>query len=257
MSSGNPRRGQLPAAPPPVPADVGIVAALPMEVAPLVGRLREVRKYAAKGQTILEGQLAGRLVALVQTGMGRARAQRGAERLLDGHNPRWIVSAGFAGSLHPEIPRNAVLMPVEVANVEGRVFPTEWPASLGLPEGVERRGRLLTTDEVVLKAAGKARLRAEHGADLVDMETSAIAALCRERGVKFVSLRVVSDDASTDLPPEIATIMGDSGSYRLGAALGAIWKRPSSLKDMLALREQAVQAADRLAKALLDLLPRL
>ncbi len=51
--------------------------------------------------------------------------------------------------------------------------------------------------------------------------------------------------------------MGESGSYRLGAALGAIWRRPSSLKDMLALREQAVEAADRLAAAVLDLLPRL
>jgi adenosylhomocysteine nucleosidase len=257
MSSGRPRLGPPPAAPPPVPADVGIVAALPMEVAPLVARFREVRKYAARGQTILEGQLGGKVVALVQTGMGRQRAQRGAERLIDGHRPRWIISAGFAGSLNPAIPRNSVLVPAEIANVEGRLFSTEWPANLDLPAGAERKGRLLTVDDVVLKAEQKARLRAEHGADLVDMETSAVAALCRERGVGFVSIRVVSDDASSDLPPEILTIMGDSGSYRLGAALGAIWRRPSSLKDMLALREQAVQAADRLARALLDLLPRL
>ncbi len=189
--------------------------------------------------------------------MGRARAQRGAERLIDGHRPRWIISAGFAGSLNPEIARNTVLMPIEVANVEGRRFPTDWPAAVELPARVERRGRLLTTDDVVLKAEGKARLRAEHGADLVDMESSAVAALCIERGIKFASLRVVSDDAMTDLPPEILTIMGDTGSYRLGAAIGAIWRRPSSLKEMLALREQAVQAADRLAKAILDLLPRL
>ena len=123
-----------------------------------------------------------------------------------------------------------------------------------LPAKVERRGRLLTTDEVVLKSEGKARLRAEHGADLVDMETSAVAALCLERGVHFLALRVVSDDASTDLPPEILAIMGESGSYRLGAAIGAIWRRPSSLKDMLALREQAAEAAGRLARAMLELL---
>jgi adenosylhomocysteine nucleosidase len=255
MSSGNPRRGPLAVAPPPVPVDVGIVAALPMEVAPLRLRLKDVRKYGAKGQTVVEGHLGGKLVALVETGMGRARAQRGAQRLIDGHRPRWIVSAGFAGSLNPEIARNAVLFPVEVTNVEGRSFPTEWPPGVPLPAKAERRGRLLTTDEVVLKAEGKARLRAEHGADLVDMETSAVAALCLERGTHFLALRVVSDDASTDLPPEILAIMGDSGSYRLGAALGAIWRRPSSLKEMLALREQATQAADRLAKAMLELLP--
>ena len=46
--------------------------------------------------------------------------QRGAERLIDGHRPRSVVSAGFAGSLNPEIPRNTVLLPIEVVNVEWR-----------------------------------------------------------------------------------------------------------------------------------------
>ncbi len=257
MSSGKPTRSLSAAAPPPVPADVGIVAALPMEVGPLLKRFSGVRKYAARGQTVIEGHVAGKLVALVETGMGRLRAQRGAQRLLDGHRPRWIVSAGFAGALDPEIRRNSVLMPVEIANVEGHRFPVEWSATAGLPSGVERRGCLLTVDEVILKADEKARLRAEHRADLVDMETSAVAALCLERGVRFVPLRVVSDDATSDLPPEILTIMGESGSYRLGAALGAIWRRPSSLKEMLALRDQAAEAGTRLAAAILDLLPRL
>jgi adenosylhomocysteine nucleosidase len=257
MSTCNSRRGEIPAAPPPVPVDVGIVAALPIEVGPLVLRIMDVRKYASKGQTIVEGQLAGKLVALVQTGPGRARAQRGAERLIDGHRPRWVVSAGFAGSLNPQIPRNSVLLPIEVTNVEGRRFATGWPAGAQPPATVERRGRLLTVDEVILKAEEKARLRREHDADLVDMESSSVAALCGERSVPFLSVRVVSDDATTDLPPEILSIMGESGSYRIGAAIGAIWKRPASLKDLLGLREQAADAADRLAKALLAILPML
>ena len=67
----------------------------------------------------------------------------------------------------------------------------------------------------------------------------------------------MSDDASTDLPPEILSIMGESGSYRIGAAIGAIWRRPSSLKDLLALREKAIDSADRLAKTLLSIIPNL
>ena len=80
------------------------------------------------------------------------------------------------------------------------------------------------------------------------METSAVAALCSERGVRFLSIRVVSDEAEVDLPPEIATLMTRSGSYRVGAALRAIWNRPSSLKDFWALHEHAQEAADRLAR---------
>jgi adenosylhomocysteine nucleosidase len=257
MSSGHPSRGLSPVAPPPVPADVGIVAALSLEVAPLLRRFSDIRRYAARGQTIIEGHVAGKLVVLVETGMGRARAQRGAERLIDGHRPQWIISAGFAGALQPAFPRLTTVLPTEIVNPEGRTFSTSWPAALPLPPGAEHRGRLLTVDQVVLKAEHKAQLAREHQADLVDMETSAVAALCHERGFRFVPLRVISDDATTDLPPEILAIIGESGSYRLGATLGALWRRPSSLKDMLVLREHANEAADRLASALLDLLPRL
>jgi len=59
------------------------------------------------------------------------------------------------------------------------------------------------------------------------------------------------------LPPEIASILGRSGGYRVGAALGAIWRRPSSLKDMLKLRDHAGRAADRLASVLPVLIERL
>ena len=53
---------------------------------------------------------------------------------------------------------------------------------------------------------------------------------------------------STDLPREIAAIMTKSGGYRIGAALRAVWNRPSSVKEFWTLHEQALEAADRLAK---------
>ena len=79
------------------------------------------------------------------------------------------------------------------------------------------------------------------------METSAVAALCGERAVRFLAIRVISDDARADLPAEIASLLTRSGSYRVGAALRAIWHRPSSLKDFWTLHEHAQEAADRLA----------
>jgi adenosylhomocysteine nucleosidase len=110
-----------------------------------------------------------------------------------------------------------------------------------------RSGRLVTVDGIVRTAAEKAELRARTGADVVDMETCGVAALCSERSVKFLAIRVVSDDARRDLPPEVAALLTRSGSYRVGAAVRAIWQRPSSLKDFWSLHEHAQEAADRLA----------
>ena len=249
--------GPAPKAPAPTPADVGIVAATPIEVAPLLARFTNVRKYAGPRFTVVEGECSGKLVALVLTGMGRARAQRGAEILLDGHRPRWIISAGFGGALDPSLKRNDLVLPHEVVNLEGRKFAID----LAIPPEAEaqglKTGRLLTVDDFVRKASEKAELRRQTGADVVDMESSAIAALCGDRGVRFLAVRVISDEAGVDLPPEILAIVGPSGGLRLGATLGALWKRPSSVKDLLALRQHAVEAADRLAAFLAGTFPRL
>lgn len=241
--------GQTPGviAPAPVPADVGIVAALPMEMGYLIDRLRRVRKYHAASMPVIEGELDGKIVAIAIGGMGRDAARRAAGILLDGHRPSWILSAGFAGALNPALTRNELALPLEVIDPAGQGFPVAHPeAFVG---GVRHvKGRLLTVDRVILDAAEKQELHRSTGADIVDMESSAVAALCARRLVRFLSVRIVSDDADTTLPPEIATIMAKSGSYRIGAALRAVWNRPSSIKDFWTLHEQALESADRLAR---------
>ncbi len=252
MNAGFPPTTRMPG-----PADIGVVAATAIEVGPLLGRLTGVRRYAGPRFTVTEGESGGKLVALVLTGMGRARAQRGLEILLDGHRPRWVVSAGFGGALDPTLRRNDIVLPDEVVNPEGSRF------AIGLTVPPEARaqgirsGRLLTVDELVRKSSEKAELRRRFAADVVDMETSSLAALCGERNVRFLSVRVISDEAGVDLPPEILAVVGPSGGLRLGATLGALWKRPGSVKDLLALRLHASEAADRLATFLVGTFPRL
>lgn len=233
-------------APAPVPADVGIVAAMSMEVGYLVDRLRRVRKYQAASMPVIEGELDGKIVAIAIGGMGRDSARRAAAILLDGHRPSWVLSAGFAGALNPALNRYDLALPEEVLDPEGQIFPIARPDSMGggiRPIG----GRLMTVDRVILDSAEKQELHRTTGADLVDMETSAVAALCAQRLVRFLAVRIVSDDARTSLPVEVASLLTKSGSYRVGAALRAVWNRPSSLKDFWSLHEQALEAADRLA----------
>jgi adenosylhomocysteine nucleosidase len=243
--------GPLPVAPPPGPADVGLVGALPIELQAFKARLRDVRTYQTPRSEIVEGLCGDRLVAMVAAGTGAISARRGAELLLAGHRPRWLISAGFGGALDPELNRNDVVFAQSVLSLaEGPDASLE--IDLALPERHEPQGRIclgrfLTVDHIIRTAAEKAELRERHHCDVVDMETYPVAALAADRGVRFLGLRVVSDDAIADLPPEILTIVGPTGSFRLGATLGALWKRPGSVKDLWKLREHAIEAADRLA----------
>src|SRR4051794_3060442 len=99
--------------PAPVAVDIGIVAAMPIEVGFLVDRFSKVRKYSGPRHTIIEGEVGGKLIALIIAGIGREAARRGAQLLYEGHHPRWIVSAGFAGALDPDLARHAIVMPNE------------------------------------------------------------------------------------------------------------------------------------------------
>ena len=243
-------------APAPPPVDVGIVAALSVEVGFLLDRLEKVHKYAGPRQTIIEGECAGKLVAMIVTGMGRQAARRGAQLLIDGHRPRWVVSVGFGGALNPSLARFDLVLATEVLDLEGHRYAMDltMPDRAGGEGPRLQTGRLLTVDSIVRTAAEKADLHRRFGADVVDMETSAVAALCSERSLRFLSIRIISDDAQTELPAEVVELMTRSGSYRVGAAMRAIWKRPSSLKDFWGLYEHAQQAADRLAVFTVDAL---
>jgi adenosylhomocysteine nucleosidase len=223
-----------------------------MEVAPLLALLKNPRKYASERHSVVEGELAGKIVVAIIAGVGRKSARRGTQLLLGGHRPRWIVSAGFAGALDPALKRNQVLLVGEVIDPEGLRLSID--VSTPVESSGKHRlstGRLLTVDRIIRTAAEKAALRAEfHQSDILDMESSAVASVCTERGVRFLGVRIVSDEAGVDLPPEVLSIMGPTGSFRVGAAMTAIWRRPSSLKELLVLRDHAHSAAQVLAEVL-------
>jgi len=240
-----------------VAADVGIVMALSIEAGYLCDSLTRVRKYTAGKHTIIEGELGDKIVAVVLTGVGRRAARLGAEMLIAGHRPSWLFSAGFAGGLDPALARNDLVIPDQVVDPEGNRVVID-TSVFDLPEAVRTRGRLLTVDRIIASSAEKAEIRQEHQADLIDMESSALALMARERLLRFLSVRVISDEAGTELPPEIASMLAHTGSYRVGAALRALWQRPSALKDFWALHTRALESSDRLAsciRRLIEILP--
>ena len=148
----NDERGMAPA---PVPADVGIVAAMPMEVGDLINGLKKVWKYQSVAVPVIEGEYAGKIIAVAVAGMGQAAARRAADVLIAGHRPRWLISAGFAGALNPAYSRNDLIVAHEVIDREGRSYLVDPPPSLGASVQ-HAKGRLITVDQVVLRRPTKA-----------------------------------------------------------------------------------------------------
>lgn len=241
---------QRPANVPPEECDIAIVFALGIEAGGLVDRMDERIALRGRGFTIRLGTLASRRVAIVTSGAGAKNAARATGAVLDAHRPQWIVSAGLAGGLKSDLRRNDVVMANCVADAEDRQLQIDLvvePSELEKHPGVHV-GRLLSVDRPIRHPEEKARLGEAHDAMAVDMETFAVAEICRLRHVRCLSVRLVYDPLDERLPRDVETLLAQpTMATRLGAAAAAVFRRPSSVKDLYRLRENALVASERLA----------
>ena len=235
------------------PCDVGVVFALAIEAGGLEDLLQGAVFTRGHGFVVCQGGLKGRHVVVSQSGTGRQAASHAAEALILGHNPGWIISAGFAGGLVPELKRHDVVMADSVVDTDGNRLAIDLkvdPQSLARAPGVHV-GRLVTVDGVVRLPEEKRSLGEKHQALAVDMESYAVAEVCRRRQRRFLAVRVISDAVDDELPRDVKRLIEQqTRAAKLGAVVGAVWNRPSSVKDMWKLREDALAASDRLAQFL-------
>ncbi|MGD0900763.1 MAG: hypothetical protein ABR915_23265 [Thermoguttaceae bacterium] len=234
------------------PCDCGIIFALAIEAGGLVDRLDEVTVTRGDGFTVRQGRLDGRGVVLMESGVGRQSAARATHALLDAHRPARVFSTGFAGALDPKLRRGDLVVADSLIDDTFHILPTPHTFHALLPFRV---GRLLWVDRITRLPSEKRELGSKYQAVACDMESLAVAEVCRERNVPFLAVRVISDMADEELPRDLERLLAQtSGPARWGAALGSIWRRPSSLKDLLRLRHQALEASDRLAEFLAEVI---
>lgn len=241
----------------PEPCYVGIVFAVAQEAGGLIDRLSGAIDIAGAGFKIHEGGLAGRRVAVIVSGPGRKAAARATETLIAGHDPRWIISSGFAGGLAEPVARGDVVVASEIVDAAGARMPVDVPHELATGKAVGNVraavhvGRFVTVDDIVTQPAQKRELGQAHDAIAVDMESLAVAEVCRREGRSFLALRIVSDAVDDTLPAEVSNLVKQKSlAGQFGAVAGALFKRPSSIKDMYRLKEDALLASDKLAKVL-------
>ncbi len=227
-------------------ADIGIVCALPMEIKPFMNRCDRVRSYTGGNFKFRGGVYDNIRIAVAESGTGFHNARRATQALVDAHSPKWILSCGYSGALIPEMKTGNIVVANNIVDTHGQHFLVEHGMADNRKHGLYV-DKTVTSDEMIRHVKDKKALAEKTGAVAVDMESLAVAQIAKETGTKFLSVRVISDDLSKDLPPEILSIMGENNQVRIGAALTSVWKRPGSVKDLWYLREQAVKASEKLA----------
>lgn len=168
-----------------------------------------------------EAVLCGVPVAIIKCGVGKVFAAMITQHVIDAYSPAAVISTGVAGGLsknlsigdvvvsrdcvHHDLDTRALGFPRgHIPYTDLRFFTADEDlVRLALSADLENRrhkavaGRIVTGDQFIYgdRAATHGYLTEELEGDAVDMESAAIAQVCRVNGTPFVSVRTLSDMA--------------------------------------------------------------
>jgi adenosylhomocysteine nucleosidase len=189
-------------------------------------------------------------VSILITGIGRQNAEKTVREFLAGAAsgagtgritalPDLVLTCGFAGGLNPDLKLGDVLFETTDGDLRERLM------SAGA-----RPAAYFCADRIATTAGEKQTLRAQTGADVVEMESAAIQAVCREHGIRCATVRVISDTADEDLPLDFNALAKPDKNLDPGKLFLAIAGSPGKIGALLRLQKQTSFAARRLAAVL-------
>ncbi len=204
-------------------------------------------------------------ISILLTGIGRLNAEKSVREFLTRNSPKLVLTCGFAGGLNPDLKLGDVVFEIPNRRDELQESPSGFEVrdsqSSSLREGLIAAGakpaKFLCADRIATTVAEKKKFRDETSADAVEMESEAIHAICRERGIPCATVRVISDTANDDLPLDFNALAKPDMSLDYGKLAWAVAKSPGKMGALLRLQKQTQLAAEKLAEVLarLVLLP--
>jgi adenosylhomocysteine nucleosidase len=221
---------------------IGITFALPSESSGLVRRLQDVRRH----DILVSGKLGNREVTVLHTGVGAKNCNARLEILLHKARPSRVISSGFAGGVSEQLHVGDLILaqnfsdPGLLANAERL-----------LREREPRLVKLFTSPSIIDLVAERNEIAQAAGAAAIDMETGAIANVCKVHGVPLLSLRIISDTASEPFPAPPSVLFDmERQQTNFGGLLAYLLRDPASIPGMFRFGRQIARVRASLTEAI-------
>jgi adenosylhomocysteine nucleosidase len=228
---------------------IGITFALPSESSGLVRRLQDVRRH----DNLISGKIDNQEVTILHTGVGAKHCSARLEILLNKTRPSLVISSGFAGGVSEELRAGDLILarnfsdPGLLANAERL-----------LREREPRLVKLFTSTSIIDSVAERNEIAQAAGAAAVDMETGAIADVCKVHGVPLLSLRIISDTAIQPFPAPPSVLFDiERQRTNFGGLLAYLLRDPGSILQLFRFGRQIAQVRASLTEAIVALVKEL
>ena len=198
---------------------IAVVGAMEQEIELLRESMANVKHVSFGKFSAYEGELAGKRMVLVLSGIGKVNAAVSTSWVIHQFAPDCVINTGSAGGLGKGLKVGDVVIGETVAHhdVDVTAFGYVWgqvpqlPAAFASDENLIRQaekaaqvfegasvtqGLIVSGDRFVHSSEGVVEIRS-HFPDVkaVEMEAAAIAQTCHQLEVPFVIIRAVSDSA--------------------------------------------------------------
>jgi adenosylhomocysteine nucleosidase len=218
---------------------------------------------------LYRGSYENRDILLVQTGMGKERAEIATKSVLARYPVTAVVSLGFAGGLNPELEIGDVVLCSTLyrKNGSGQEDPKAEPYTSDAdlislasecPDDIEADcliGSCVTVLELDTDPQKQQELAETYQADVVEMESYWIAKIASDRGIPFIAVRAMSDRGSDVQPFE--EILAPDGSLLWQEAVVSFTIHPHYLIKVFNLYLQVRVAHRNMTACVLHLLDRM
>lgn len=198
-----------------------------------------LKEEAAPFKKYVAGLRGSNDISCLITGIGKMNAEKSVRQFLAVHSPKFVLTCGFAGGLNPAFNLGEVYFETADESLRVKI----------LAAGA-KPAEFFCADRVAITVADKKNLRDETGADLGEMESAAIRAVCAEKKIPCATVRVISDTANEDLPLDFNALAKPDKNIDYGKLALAVAKSPGKISALMKLQRQTQFAAQQLADVL-------
>jgi hypothetical protein len=167
---------------------------------------------------------------------------------------RTVILAGLGGGLTPTVRRGEACWITAVLDAQSR---RRWrPTIITRPDEATAAVDVVacSSNATLTTVRDKAQHHAATGADVVDRESTAFAAVATDRKWSWGIVRGISDGLDDELPASVDDWVDEAGGTRLGRVLSAVAASVSAgpflLPSLLELRVRGAAAMSAVASAL-------
>lgn len=217
---------------------VGIIGAMEVEVSKLKEMLQDTETKNKAGMTFVSGNLNGKPVVVVRSGIGKVNASICTQILADEYKVNYIINTGVAGSLHNEINIGDIVLSKDA--LQHDMDATGFGYAVGVIPQMEKSifeaderliqiaekcikeditdinafvGRVVSGDQFISDKGKKKWIVDNFQGYCTEMEGAAIAQAAYLNNIPFLIIRAISDKADDSATEDYPTFEAKAAQH--------------------------------------------